>query len=112
MPKDDRIYVGHMLEMARKVFEKTSSISRTQFDADENLRLAVTHLLQVIGEVASHVSNDFRNEHNQIPWKAIIGMRQKVVHDYMNVDEDIVWDTARSEVPSLVELLEAVFPPD
>ena len=112
MPKDDRIYVGHMLDMARKVFGKTLTISRDQFDVDENLRFAVTYLLQVIGEAASHVSSDFRDEHHQIPWKAIIEMRQKVVHDYMNVDEDIVWDTARSEVPSLVELLEAVFPPD
>ncbi len=112
MPKDDWVYVGHMLDMASKVVEKTSSDSRAQFDADENLRLAVTHLLQVIGEAASHVSSDFRNQHNQIPWKAIIGMRQKVVHDYMNVDEDIVWDTARSEVPSLVERLAAILPPD
>jgi uncharacterized protein with HEPN domain len=112
MPKDDWVYVGHMLDMGRKVVEKTSSNSRAQFDANENLRLAVTHLLQIIGEAASHVSSDFRNQHEQIPWKAIIGMRQKVVHDYMNVDEDIVWDTARSEVPSLVELLEAILPLD
>ncbi len=111
MPKDDRVYLGHMLDMARKVHEKTSSISRVQFDADENLRLAITHLLQVIGEAAAHVSIEFRDPQSQVPWKAIIGMRQKVVHDYMNVDEDIVWDTARNEIPPLITQLEAILPP-
>jgi uncharacterized protein with HEPN domain len=91
MPKDDAVYLGQMLEMARKVAYKLDGIERSDYDDDENLRLALTHLLQVNGEAASRVSRELRGAHPQIEWSAIIGMRQKVVHDYMNVDEDIVW---------------------
>ena len=94
MTKDDLVYVGHMLDTVQKVTEKVRDVSREQFDRDENLRLALTHLIQVIGEAAARVSADFCGLHPGVPWKAIVGMRHKVVHDYLNVDEDIVWDTA------------------
>ncbi|MCY7278856.1 MAG: DUF86 domain-containing protein [Phormidesmis sp. CAN_BIN44] len=72
------------------------------------MRLSLTHLLQVIGEAARRVSPDFRAAYPQIDWKAIVGMRSKVVHDYLNVDEDVVWDTVMNELPSLVNELERI----
>lgn len=109
MTEGDRVYVGHMLDTARRATAKVAGISRTDFDADENLRLAVTHLLQVVGEAARRVSDECRRSHPSIPWPAIVGMRHKVVHDYLGVDEDVVWDTARNELPPLVAALEAIF---
>jgi uncharacterized protein with HEPN domain len=106
MSKDDAVYLGHMMEMARKVADKLDGVERSNYDDDENLRLALTHLLQVIGEAASRVSREFRDASPQIEWPAIIGMRQKVVHDYMNVDEDIVWETATRDIPPLISALE------
>ncbi len=108
MTKDDLVYIGHMSDTARKVADKVREVSREQFDRDENLRLAVTHLLQVIGEAAARVSEGFRCSHATIPWKAIVGMRHKVVHDYLNVDEDIVWDTAMQEIGPLLAGLERI----
>ena len=108
MPKDDLVYVGHMLDTARKVAGKIGGISRQDFDQDENLRLALTHLIQVIGEAAARVSQDLCDEHPRIPWKAIVGMRHKVVHNYLNVDEDIVWDTACREMQPLIDQLERI----
>jgi uncharacterized protein with HEPN domain len=72
MKGDDGVYVGHMLDAARKAHAKVAGITRAQFDADENLRLAVTHLLQI--------SDEGRAAHPSIPWKAVVGMRHKVVH--------------------------------
>lgn len=72
--------------------------------------LPLAHLLQVVGEAARRVSDGFCRKHSDIPWKAIIGMRHKVVHDYMDVDVDIVWDTVTRELPPLIELLEAILP--
>ena len=112
MPTDDSIYIEHMLDLARRAEAKVRACSRADFDADENLRLAVTHLLQVIGEAARRVSEDFQAGHPEVPWKAIIGMRHKVVHDYLDVDEDVVWNTATSELPQLIRLLESLAPPD
>jgi uncharacterized protein with HEPN domain len=112
MPKNDFVYVGHMLDLARQVVAKTQELSRSQYDSDHNLRLALTHLLQVIGEAARRVSQEFRDLHPEVPWKAIVGMRHRVVHDYMNVDEQIVWDTATQEILPLLRVLEKLVPPD
>lgn len=111
MPKYDAVYLGHMLESARKVSQKACGIERSEYDQDENLRLALTHLLQVIGEAASRVSRPLRDTHPQIEWSAIIGMRQKVIHDYMNVDEDVVWETALRDIPPLIAALENLTKP-
>jgi uncharacterized protein with HEPN domain len=106
MPKDDRVYMGHILDTARKAHEKVRGKDRAAFDADENLRLAMAHLLQIIGEAAGRLSPEFRERHPEVPWKAIVGMRHKVVHDYMNVDYNVVWRTATEELPVLLSLLE------
>lgn len=112
MPKDDAVYVGHMLDMADKAVGKISGKSRAQFDADENLRLALAHLLQIIGEAARRVSSEFQEGHPNVPWRAIVGMRNKVVHDYLNVDEDIVWDTVVRELPPLVTERKRIVQPE
>lgn len=105
MQRDDAVYVGHMLDVSRKIAAKVSGATRNQFDSDENLRLALAHLLQTIGEAARRVSPSFREAHPAIPWSAIVGMRHKVVHDYMAVDEDVVWRTSVEEIPRLVSAL-------
>jgi len=108
MPKDDLVYVGHMPDTARKVADKVASLGRKDFDKDENLRIAVAHLIQVIGEAARRVSPAFRDAHPEIPWEAVVGMRHKVVHDYMNVDDNVVWQTATQEMRALIASLESL----
>ena len=105
MSQRDRVYVGHMLDMTRKAIEKTTNLGRDAFDGDENLRLALTHLVQVIGEAARHVSREFCEAHPEIPWTEIVGMRHKVVHDYLGVDEDIVWQVVTDDLPKLLPVL-------
>lgn len=56
-----------------------------EFDRDDNLRLAVVHLIQIIGEAARYVSEETQMEHANIPWSDVIGMRHRVVHDYLNI---------------------------
>jgi uncharacterized protein with HEPN domain len=111
MSRRDLVYVGHMLDMARKAVSKTLGVSREAYDKDENLRLALIHLIQVIGEAARQVSQEFSNNHPEIPWADIIGMRHKVVHDYLGVDEDIVWRVVTEDLPMLVTVLEPIVPP-
>ena len=67
MPRDDAVYVGHMLETARKAVAKVERKSRADFDADENLRLALAHLIQIIGEAASRVSATFCEAYAEVP---------------------------------------------
>lgn len=65
MQHDDEVYVGHMLDLARKVASKTSGVRRDDFDRDENLRLALAHQLQTIGEAARRVSREFQKAHHR-----------------------------------------------
>jgi uncharacterized protein with HEPN domain len=104
--RNDQTYIEHMIDTANKAIGFVAGVSREDFDHDEQLRLAITHLLQIIGEAARRVSLDYRATHPEIPWKAIVGMRSKVVHDYLNVDEDVVWDTVKNDLAPLVIELE------
>jgi uncharacterized protein with HEPN domain len=110
MPKTDWIYLGHMLDMCQKGLEISAGKTRRQYENDEILKLALTHIIQVIGEAADHVSEDFILAHPGIPWHEIIGMRHRIVHDYMNVDEDVVWAVVSNDLPALYEILKATIP--
>jgi uncharacterized protein with HEPN domain len=112
MQKDDLILLGHMLEMAEKALAKVQGKTRENFNQDENLRLALSYLLQIIGEAANHVSDPFRKNHPEIPWKKIIGMRHKVVHDYLEIDQEVIWGTTTQELAPLIKILKPLVPPD
>ena len=100
-PKDDWNYLRHMRDVADKTIHNVAGLSRPQFDGDENLQLAVTHLIQTIGEAARLVSPEFRDQHPEIPWHRITGMRHRLVHDYMSVDFDVVWKVATTNLSPL-----------
>jgi uncharacterized protein with HEPN domain len=106
MSKDDAAYLRHMLEHARKIQDLLGDADRAAFDADETLRVTVTHWLQVIGEAAQHVSEPFQLAHVEIPWRAMVGMRNRIVHDYLGIDDEIVWQTAAFRIPELITQLE------
>jgi len=111
MDKDDLRYVGHMLDCARRIQIYLGGKSRSDFDADEILQLAVIHLIQTIGEAARLVSSGFQQEHREIPWAAIVGMRHRIVHDYLNIDFDIAWEVAARDLPQLILSLNPLLPP-
>jgi uncharacterized protein with HEPN domain len=108
MLKDDLVYLNHMLDMARKAIGKVATKSRADFDADEDLRMVLAHLVQIIGEAARRVSTETRKHHPEIPWHKVIGMRHRIVHDYMDINQDILWDVVSSDLRELIPLLEAI----
>jgi uncharacterized protein with HEPN domain len=110
LPRDDAVYLIHMLETARKAAGKVEGLDFDRFVADENLHLACVHLVQVIGEAASRVSAETRARHARVPWRQVIGMRHRVVHDYLEVDLEIVWQVISADLPGLIAVLERVAP--
>ena len=110
MPKGDLLYLGHMLDVAAQAISKLEGKEREDYEEDENLRLAVTHLVQMIGEAARRVSPEIQQRYPQIPWSDIIGMRHKIVHDYLEVDSDVVWEVVKTDLPDLVAHLELIVP--
>lgn len=107
MKKDDRIYLVHMLEIAQRIAARVTHLSRAEFDANEDVQLALTHLLQTIGEAARLVTESTRSQVPQVPWRLITGMRHRLVHDYLRVNLDVVWDTSHESVRQLIDQLEA-----
>jgi uncharacterized protein with HEPN domain len=112
MLKDDWVYIDHMLDMGQKALDFISGMDKADYDQDETLRLALTHIIQIPGEAARQVSIEFREMHPEIPWHEIIGMRHRIVHDYLNVDEDVVWEVVRQDLPPLVATLRKIAPPE
>ena len=110
MQRDDNVYLGHMLDAARKAVCRTEGKSRAAYDADEDLRIVIAHLVQMIGEAATRVSAPARRSHPEIPWRHITGIRHRIVHNYMDVDYDVLWEVATQDLPRLVSQLERIVP--
>ena len=106
MPTDDRLYLDHMRDHAAKALALAAGKSRAEFDADEILRLALTYLIQIVGDAANQVSQETKDTHPHVPWQSIVGMRHRLVHGYFAVDEDIVWKTLTTELEPLLRALE------
>jgi uncharacterized protein with HEPN domain len=112
MFKDEWVYVGHMLDMSQQALAISINKNKEEYENDITLRLALTHLVQMIGEAAQHVPKPFRDAHPEVPWREIIGMRHRIVHDYLNVDEEVVWHVVQDDLPTLVETLKRIIPPE
>jgi uncharacterized protein with HEPN domain len=101
MSLDELAYVKHMLDEARYLEGVAATLERTVFLGDPTLQRAFVRSLEVIGEAAKHVSEPFRMRHPDIPWRAMAGMRDRMIHNYLGVDYEIVWDVVKNKVPAL-----------
>ena len=106
MQHDDETYIRHILDAARKALSFTDNRNRNDLDKDEMLSLSLIRLLEIIGEAANSVSDSFREMHDDIPWKKMIGMRNRLIHGYFDIDPDIVWETIKTDLPPLIDNLE------
>jgi len=110
MQRDDTVYIRHILDAARKAISFAQDRTRKDLDTDEMLAFSLIHLLEVVGEAANCVSVDFRDKNPYIPWKKMIGMRNRLIHGYFDINLDIVWDTVVEDLPPLVADLEKTDP--
>ena len=97
-----------MLESAIRALEFLGGNSRDELERDQLRLFALMHVLTIVGEAAARVSGETRAKTPQIPWQQIVGMRNRLVHAYLDVDIDIVWDTTRVKLPPLIEQLRSI----
>ena len=99
---DDPTRLNHMHQAATEALEFIQGCSREALDHNRLLVLALLKEIEIIGEAAVQLSPDCRARHPQLPWKNIIGMRNRLIHAYHDVDLDILWDTITLALPPLI----------
>lgn len=109
-PEADVIRLRHMMEASQQAMEFVQGRSRTDLDSDQMLTFALVRALEIVGEAASKVSLETRAEYPQLPWPSIIGMRNRIIHAYFDVDLDRVWDTVVDDLPALISELRLIVP--
>jgi uncharacterized protein with HEPN domain len=110
--RSDRERLADIAEAVAKIRSRVER-GRKRFDAEEDLQIVLTHLVQVIGEAASRLSTELNDRYSAVPWRQVIGMRHRVVHDYFEIDLDILWHVVAVDVPRLgreIDLILAELP--
>ena len=101
MSPDDRIRLLHMADAVDSALQFLHGRERAQLEDDRMLVFALVRAVEIVGEAASKVSAEGRAELPQIPWNGMVGMRNRLVHAYFDVDLDILWNTATQALPEL-----------
>jgi uncharacterized protein with HEPN domain len=104
MRRDDD-YREDILIAARAIATYVAGLSEASLAADPRTRDAIIRQLEIIGEAARQLSDEFKAEHDDVPWRDVIGMRNVLIHDYHNVAIRHIWVAAKVDVPELVRLL-------
>ncbi|MBS3074630.1 DUF86 domain-containing protein [Candidatus Pacearchaeota archaeon] len=92
--KDPLIFLGHILQCISDVKHFVKGVSKEEFVLDKEKINAVVRSVEIIGEAAKNLEDSFKAEYSEIEWKKIIGSRDKIIHQYFEVNLDIVWDIA------------------
>ncbi|MBI5566125.1 MAG: DUF86 domain-containing protein [Chloroflexi bacterium] len=100
------IRLQDMLDHAREAVALTQGRSRADLNTDRVLSLALVRLLEIVGEAANRVPDEVQDRYTDIPWREIIGLRNRLIHGYGAIDLDIVWRIISADLPPLIEALE------
>jgi uncharacterized protein with HEPN domain len=107
MPSHDTdVRLRHMLDAAREAVQMARDKTRAALDTDRPLNLSLVRLLEIVGEAASRVPASDRATYSSIPWVQIVGLRNRLIHGYDNVDFDILWQIVTQDLPPLIAELE------
>ena len=108
MNRDEGVYLHHILDAIAQVEEYVQDVDEASFPKNRMVQDAVIRQLEIIGEAARHLPQDFRKAHPVVPWGDIAGMRDKLIHDYFGVDLDKVWVTVEDDLPPLRDAVQEI----
>ncbi|WKZ50022.1 MAG: DUF86 domain-containing protein [Anaerolineales bacterium] len=109
MRRDDS-YLLDILLAARQALKFMEGVNRNEFEEDDMLQSAVIRPLEIIGEASARLTDTFRKSHPEIAWNEMIGMRNRLIHEYFRVNATAVWDTIHDDLPILVQQIEPLVP--
>ena len=110
MSKDPRVYLSHILECFLKI-ERFKQVGREVFLHEELVQDAVLRNFEVIGEAAKRLDDTYRTDHPVIPWRAIAGLRDVLIHQYEGANLEQVWNIVEKDLPGLKKSIKGLLPP-
>ena len=108
MPLSPLEYLRHILDETEYLLNKSETLDKKEFIQDETLKRAFVRSIEVIGEAAKNVPDDIRQKYPYLEWRAMAGMRDRLIHRYFGIDYDIVWDVAINKIPQLNREIEQI----
>ena len=105
MPPEDHARILHMIEAAQSAINFVTGRQRADLSSDQMLLFALIRAIEIVGEAASRVTEATRRAAADIPWSSVMSMRNRLIHAYFDVDNDVVWKTATEELPALLSKL-------
>jgi uncharacterized protein with HEPN domain len=106
--KDDYAYIEHILLCIKKIQDYTKNLKQLDFNKNDLVQDAVIRNIEIIGEATKKISKNLKSSYVEIPWREISGMRDKLIHDYMGVDVEVVWKTVKEDIPLIKTLLQKI----
>ena len=105
---DPTVRMRHMLDHAKEAVDLLAGKEKADLSRDRILELALVRLVEIVGEAASRLLIEDQSRYPSIPWRDIVGMRNRLVHGYDAIDLDVLWDTVQIDLPQLIGELERI----
>lgn len=108
---DEEKRIKLYLEALEKIAKYSENLTKSKFKEQDMVIDAILRNIEVFGEVSRKLPDKFKDQHNYIPWRKIIGLRNIVLHEYSNVDLDIIWDVIKKNIPKtkIKEIYKSLF---
>ncbi len=106
--KDELAYIGHIQEAIGAIEKYLEGVDFEKFSQNGMIFDAVTRELEIIGEAANRISDDFQKQYPDIPWRKVIGMRNTITHEYFGINKRVIWKTCKENLPELEAIVNKI----